>query len=129
MPNLQILVNGLVSGTGFAVVGMAFAFLLLTTRTLSISLGAVYVLAPYGVLTGLNLGVPAPIAVVGSVALAALAAIICEMLIHWPLETRGASAEAHLIGSLGAYLTLVQVGVLLWRREAALLAHPARRDA
>jgi branched-chain amino acid transport system permease protein len=121
LPNLQVLLNGLANGAGFALVGAAFAFLLLTTRTLSISLGAVYVLAPYGVLTGLRLGVPPSVAVTGAVALAALAAIVCEVVIHWPLECRSASAGAHLIGSLGAYLALVQVGVLLWGPDRLVL--------
>jgi len=121
LPNLQVLLNGLVSGAGFALVGAAFAFLLLTTRTLSVSLGALYVLAPYGVLTGLRLGAPLPVSVLGSVTTAALAAIICEVLIHWPLERRNASAEAHLIGSLGAYLAIVQIGVLLWGPDRLVL--------
>jgi branched-chain amino acid transport system permease protein len=111
---VQVVVNGLLNGAAFGLVGAAFAFLFLTTRILSISLGALYVLAPYQVLAALRLGASLPIAVACSVLITALLAAVCEIAIHWPLERKRASAEVHLFGSLGAYLALVHVGVLVW---------------
>lgn len=114
MAFVQVVVNGLLNGAAFGLVGAAFAFLFLTTRILSISLGALYVLAPYVVLGSLRMGTSLPTAIVCSMLITALLAAACEIAIHWPLERRRASAEVHLIGSLGAYLALVHFGVLVW---------------
>jgi branched-chain amino acid transport system permease protein len=116
---MQSLFNGFVEGMLFALVGVSFSLIYsITRRVLFIALGAIYTLAPY-VLTGTRgWGWPLPICVVVAVAIPALVSVICERFVHWPLERRQASSEVNFIASLGCFLVLGQLIVLLWGDSA-----------
>lgn len=117
----QILVNGLVQGLLLAVVAVAFSLVYATTRVFYIALGATYALAPYVLLGCLRLGLPWYVGV--GIAMVAAVALgwATEELIHWPLERRRAPAEVHFIASLGAFLVVGQVVVLIWGNDAQIL--------
>jgi branched-chain amino acid transport system permease protein len=117
----QILVNGLAQGLLLAVVALAFALVYATTRVFYLALGATYTLAPYIFLEGLRMGLPWFVGV-GCAILAAVAlGCAAEELIHWPLERRRAPAEVHFIASLGAFLVVGQIVVLVWGNDAQVL--------
>jgi branched-chain amino acid transport system permease protein len=117
----QVLVNGLVQGLLLAVVGLAFALVYATTRVFYLALGATYSLAPYVLLESFRMGLPwyvgAGCAMLAAVVLGGAA----EQLIHWPLERRQAPAEMHFIASLGAFLVIGQIVVLIWGNDAQVL--------
>lgn len=118
---LQSLVNGVIQGLLFAVVGVAFSLVSATTRVFYLALGAVYTLAPYVLLGALHAGLPWHIGVVSAALVAVALGVASEELIHWPLEYKRAPAEVHLISSLGAFLVIGQIVVLIWGNDAQVL--------
>lgn len=117
----QILVNGLVQGLLFALLGVAFSLVYSTSRVFYLALGSTFTLAPYLFVTFVHAGVPWWFAVILTALVAAGLGLGAERLIHWPLERSRAPGEIHLIASLGAFLIVSQVVVLLWGSDAQLL--------
>lgn len=117
----QALINGLAQGLIFAVVGVAFALVYVTTKTFYIALGAIYTLSPYLLLAAIQHGLPSPLGFIFVVLIAALISVLCEETIHWRLERKRAPTDVHLIASLGASLVLVQTVVLIWGSDAQVL--------
>ena len=117
----QTLLNGLIQGSLFAVVGVAFALVFATTRTFYIALGAIYTISPYVLLASLGIGAPWFLGVLLALSVAVCLSIICEETIHWLLERKRASGDVHLIASLGASLIIVQTGILVWGNDAQVL--------
>lgn len=118
---LQSLLNGIIQGLLFAVVGVAFSLVYVTTRVFHLALGATYALAPYVLLGALHIGAPWFLGVVCAALIAIALGLIGEELMHWPLERRRAPAEVHLIASLGAFLVIGQTVVLIWGNDAQAL--------
>lgn len=117
----QILVNGLIQGSLFGLIGLAFALVYATTRVFYLALGAIFTLAPYPLLFAMGHEVPWAIGALLSLAGSAAVGVACETLIHWPLERSRASVEAHFVGSLGAFLIIGQLIALLWGHELQVL--------
>ncbi len=117
----QTLLNGLIQGLLFAVVGVAFSLVYATTRVFYLALGATFTLAPYVLLACLNAGVPAALGILLAVLAAACLGLVSEEFIHWPLERRRAPNEIHFIASLGAFLVVGQFVVLVWGNDAQAL--------
>jgi branched-chain amino acid transport system permease protein len=118
---LQTLIDGLVQGILYALVGVAFSLVYSTTHAFHVALGAIYAFAPYLVLTSIRAGIGWTVGSVATVFLAAGMGILCEELLHWPLKNRDAPASVNLVASLGMFLVLVQVTVLIWGNETQVL--------
>lgn len=118
---LQSLVNGIIQGLLFAAVGVAFSLVSATTRVFHLALGAVYALAPYILLGALHAGLPGYIGIASALLVAVGLGVAIEELMHWPLELKRAPAEVHLISSLGAFLVIGQIVVLMWGNDAQFL--------
>lgn len=111
---LQCLLDGLLAGTGYAALGLAFLLVLEGTGVLGVGLGAVYVLAPYIAGDVLAIGAPAPLAWLCALLAGVLAAALQEELIHRPLSRKRASSGVQFIGSLGAFMVLGHVVAMIW---------------
>lgn len=118
---MQIFVNGILQGCLIGGVGVAFALVYRTARVFHVALGGIYALAPFVLLACMAAGLPVWIAVCAALAAATLIALLLEETIHWPFSLKRAPAEVHLIGSLGAYLVLVQIIALIWGNESRVL--------
>lgn len=118
---MQIFVNGILQGCLIGGVGVAFALVYRTARVFHVALGGIYALAPFVLLACMAAGLPVWIAVCAALAAATLIALLLEETIHWPFSLKRAPAEVHLIGSLGAYLVLVQIIALIWGNESHVL--------
>ena len=118
---IQILFNGLLQGLLLATLSVGFALVYSTTRVFYIALGGIYVLAPYVLLTAIQLGVPLIVGILSSMLICVLLSIVCEEAIHWPFERKRAPAAVQFIGSLGAFLVIVQVVAVLWGTDTQLL--------
>ncbi len=116
---MQILINGLLQGFLFGALGLAFALVYRTTKVFHVALGGIGALAPYVALSAM--GVSAPLAIVLAILVAVVIGLLVEESIHWPFARRRAPAEIHLIGSLGAYLVIVQCIALIWGNETRVL--------
>ena len=111
---MQVLLNGLISGFGIALLAVAFQAVYLPTRVFFVALAGVYTAAPFVCLfimeqTG-SWWVAVPVSIVVSIALCLLA----ELAVHAGLEKRNALSGNHLIASLGAYIVIIQTIAMIW---------------
>lgn len=118
---MQIVLNGVIQGLLFAIMGVAFSLVYSTTRTFHIALGGIYALAPYILLASIVGGLGWSAGIVLATAVACVIGLLCEELLHWPLLRKAAPAEVQLIASLGALLIVVQLIVLLWGSDAQVI--------
>jgi len=118
---MQILINGIIQGLLFALMGTAFSLVYSTTRTFHIALGALYALAPYILLACLNSGWGIIISILVSLCVTGCIGVLCEEVVHWPFSRKSAPLEIHLIGSLGMFLVIIQVIALIWGNDIQVL--------
>lgn len=118
---MQVLLNGLVSGSAIALLALAFQAVYLPTRVFFLGLAGIYAITPFMAYEVLKSGGTWWVAGPGAVATGVLLCLVCEWLIHAPLERQKAGSGAHLIASLGATIVIVQVIAMLWGNDAKTL--------
>jgi branched-chain amino acid transport system permease protein len=118
---MQILLNGLISGSAIALLAVAFQMVYLPTRVFFIGLAGIYSLSPFLVFAAAKAGLPHAVGIILAVVASVLVAVACEWLSHARLARKGASDGAHLIASLGIYIVLVQVIAILWGNDTKTL--------
>lgn len=118
---MQILLNGFLQGVLFGAIGVAFALVYRTTKVFYLALGGIVALAPYLVLASIGVGLPAWVAVIFAVMVAACIGVLIDESIHCPLARKRSPSEVHMIASLGAYLVIVQCIALIWGNETQVL--------
>ena len=118
---MQVLLNGLISGLAIAILAFAFAIVYLPTRVFHIALGGIYVAVPFIALSSLSAGIPWPLAILAALMVGTGLSIGCELLNHNRLARMNAPAVSHLLSSLGIYIAIVEVIILVWGNEARVL--------
>jgi branched-chain amino acid transport system permease protein len=119
---LQLLANGLVSGSLYALVAVGFGLILGTTRTFHFAHGVVYTAGAYvAFLASATLGLPLAAAAVAGIVGAAALGLAIEAVVYQPLRVRGASPLAILIASLGTLILLENVIAMAFSTDAKLL--------
>ncbi len=118
---LQFLLNGLVMGAIYAMVGLGFALVYNTTHIFHIVYGVIYTAAAYlfyfflqcdlGVLLSMALGLAG----------ASLLGYLIEKTIYRPLHKKGFPLVVFIISSIGAMIVLINVIVLIWGNETKIL--------
>ena len=110
---MQILLNGIISGLGIALLAVGFQLAYLPTHVFFIAIAGLYTLCPYLYLSiATYLGSTA--AIVASLALIAAVSVLLQRFNHAPLSHRKASAGVHLVASLGSYIVLSQTAAIIW---------------
>ncbi len=118
---MQILINGLLQGVLLGALGVAFSLVYRTTKVFHIALGGIYAAAPFVLLTAMQSGAPLILSALFVILAAAGLGVLIEETVHWPFERKRSPAAVHLIGSLGAYLVLVQIVAVVWGNETRVL--------
>lgn len=118
----QLTVNGLVSGSLFALLAISFGVILGTTRTFHFAHGIVYTTAAYaayGFAEGLSLPLwlAAPLAVIA----AALLGVGIEALVYQPLRRLYASPLTVLIASLGVLIIVENAIAIFFSTDAKII--------
>lgn len=118
---LQFLLNGLVMGAIYAMVGLGFALVYNTTHIFHIVYGVIYTAAAYlfyfflqchlGVLPSMALGLAG----------ASLLGYLIEKTIYRPLHKKGFPLVLFIISSIGAMIVLINVIALIWGNETKIL--------
>lgn len=119
----QVIVNGLVAGCLFALLGLGFGLIYNTTQILHFAHGIVYTASAYVLflLYGrLDLGL-VPSLAVASIAAGALGLGIFEG-IYRPLRARGASGLILMIGSTAVFLLLENLVALVFGNDSQVVA-------
>ena len=120
---LQLLINGIATGSVYAIVAVGFALIYNTFRIFHVAHGAIYTLGAYSGFVFLNLlgWWPAP-AVLATLAVTAAAGIGAELWVYYPLDRRNASPLVTLLSSLGLYIVIAHTIALLFGNTSRLLS-------
>jgi branched-chain amino acid transport system permease protein len=104
---VQLFANGLVNGSHYALLGLAFALIFGTTRITHFAFGPVYALSAYGCwLSAEKFAAPLPLAIVAGIATGALAGTLAYLVVYRPFERKGSPPLVILIASLGLFIVL-----------------------
>jgi branched-chain amino acid transport system permease protein len=104
---VQLFANGLVNGSHYALLGLAFALIFGTTRITHFAFGPVYALSAYGCwFAAAQFSAPLPLAIVAGIATGALAGVLAYLVVYRPFERKGSPPLVILIASLGLFIVL-----------------------
>jgi branched-chain amino acid transport system permease protein len=106
---LQLLINGLVTGTGLGMVAVSFALVYSTLRIFHVAHAGVWTLSGYVAYSVTRAGLPLAAGLAGGILAAAAAGALIQWLIYAPLARRGASNLVVLIASLGLLAVIQNV--------------------
>jgi branched-chain amino acid transport system permease protein len=112
---LQQLVNGLMLGASYALIGVAFALILGIFDMLNIAIGEVFMLGAFFGLTLVSLGFPFLPALLVAMVLSGLVNLIIERFAFRPL--RGTPPVIPLLSSIGFSMLLQDTAVNIWGSE------------
>jgi branched-chain amino acid transport system permease protein len=119
----QLTVNGLVSGSLFALLAISFGVILATTKTFHFAHGVVYTSAAFAAYAAREgLGLPLWAATLAGVVTAALLGVSIEVVIYQPLRRLSASPLTVLIASLGVLIIVENVMAILFSTDAKVIS-------
>lgn len=112
---LQLLVNGLINGSHYALLGVGFGLIFATTKIVHFAYGPIFTVSAYLTWTAaVPLGLPIAVAVLIGMAAAVLCGVASYVLLYRPFERRGAPHLTPLIASLGLFIVLENLVGILW---------------
>jgi branched-chain amino acid transport system permease protein len=123
----QLIVNGLVNGSHYALLGLAFALIFGTTRITHFAFGPVYALSAYGCwFAAAKLAAPLWLAAVAGIATGAVAGALTYFVVYRPFERKGSPPLVILIASLGLFILLENaIGVVFGTDTKVVPAPPS----
>lgn len=98
---LQLLINGLITGSALGIVAISFSLVFSTAKIFHVAHAGVYTMAGYLAWSLLRYGVPSPLALVLVVAICAGAGALIEWQLYDRLKQRRATDLVILIASIG----------------------------
>ena len=118
----QLLVNGLVAGSGWALVALGFALIFTVCRTFHLAHGAVYVAAGYlFYLFKVVLAWDAPLSFAMALLFTTLLGMAIELLVYRPMRRVNASPMIMLIASVGTLIFITNLVALIWTSQVKSL--------
>jgi len=119
---LQLLANGIIMGSIYALVALGFALVYNTTRIFHIAYAVLYMFAPYMILTFYkNLGFPFYISFPIAILLTILLSVLMEITIYRPLSKKKSSSSVILISSLGIMIVVINIIAMFYGNETKIL--------
>ncbi len=112
---LQQLVNGLMLGSSYALIGVAFSLILGVFDMLNIAIGEVFMLGAFFGLVLVRAGLPFVPALLGAMGLSGLISLVIERFAFRPL--RGTSPVIPLLSSIGFSMILQDTATNIWGSE------------
>jgi len=107
---LQLLINGIISGSIIALLALGFALVYNTTRIFHIAYAILFTFAPYFFITfhghyALNVGISVLLALLCTI----LLSVIIEILVYRPLQRKKSSPNQLLISSIGVMIIIINL--------------------
>lgn len=119
---LQLLTNGIVMGSIYALVSLGFALVYNTTRIFHIAYAVLYMFAPYMILTFYkNLGIPFYLAFPIAILLTIFLSVLMELLIYRPLSRKKSSSTVVIISSIGIMIVVINLIAMFYGNETKIL--------
>jgi branched-chain amino acid transport system permease protein len=104
---LQLLVNGLINGSHYALLGIGFGFIFAPTKITHFAYGPIYAIAAYAAwAAAVPLALPLALAIPIGIAVCALAGVASYLFLYRSFERRGSAPLVILIASLGLFIVL-----------------------
>lgn len=122
---LQLLVNGLVNGSHYALLGLSFGLIFGTTRITHFAYGPVYALSAYACWWAIaKLGLPLIAGFAAGIAVGAAAGVLSYALLYRPFERAGSSPLVVLIASLGLFIVLENAIGIVFGTDTKVVPSP-----
>jgi branched-chain amino acid transport system permease protein len=120
---LQFLVNGIITGCGYALVALGFAMIYFTTKIFHFAHGSIYTLSAYLFFTFYNTMKLSPfVAILLSLTIVAIIGILVDELIYVPLVKKKSSSSIQMLSSLGLYIVIVNFIAMIYGNETKILS-------
>ena len=122
---LQLLINGIIAGSLYALLGISFTAIFAPTKIFHFMHASVYVFAGYFLYQfAMGWGWPLPVSILGALLLAGIMGVLAERVIYSPLRRMGAGAMEMLLSSFGGYIVLQNVILLIWKSDPRTVKIP-----
>jgi branched-chain amino acid transport system permease protein len=124
---VQLALNGIVTGSLYAVLAISFAVVYAPTKTFHFAHGSVYVFGGY-VLYQLAMAWAWPLVVAIPVAVvaAALLGVLVDRIVYTPLRKSGAGVMGILLSAFATFIVLQNVILLVWKSDPRTVQVPER---
>jgi branched-chain amino acid transport system permease protein len=107
---LQLLFNGLIVGSNYALLGISWGIIFNVTGTFHFAHAIVYTIGAYGAIFCTDtLGLPFPVSMAGGILFATVAGVLIEMSIYTPMRRIQATPMTILIASLGILIVVENI--------------------
>jgi len=122
---LQLLINGVIAGSLYALLGISFTAIFAPTRIFHFMHASVYVFAGYFLYQfAMGWGWPVPVSILVAVLLAGIMGVLAEWVIYAPLRRMGAGSMEMLLSSFGGYVILQNLILLIWKSDPRTVKIP-----
>jgi len=119
---LQLLVNGIIRGSVYAMIALGFALAYRGARVFHIAYGAIYTAGAYALYGFYDiLHFPFIVSVIFALLIVSILGYFCEIGIYAPLSRKKASSSIIIIASLGLYIIIVNTIALLFGNETKIV--------
>jgi branched-chain amino acid transport system permease protein len=123
---LQLVVNGVINGSHYALLGVGFGLIFATTKITHFAYGPLFTLAAYACWwAAARLGLPLVAAAAFGILAGAAAGGLTYRLIYRPFERRGSSNLVVLIASLGLFILLENLIGIVFGTDTKVIDVPA----
>lgn len=119
---MQILLNGLIVGSAYALVGMGFSMMYSTVRYFDLAYGIVAVYAAYLTWTFVGMGWPFAAALLFGALLATLLGVLNYLLLYRFMVKRKSSPLVILVASFGVMIVYQNIAALIWNNTTKALS-------
>lgn len=118
----QFIVNGLISGLMYSLLGIGFALVYNTTKVFHIAAAALYVIASYLFWCAFEIfHFPLFLSAVVAIIFTSVVSLLCELLVYRPLHKKKAGDNVCMIASIGLMTILVNVIALIFGNETKVI--------
>lgn len=122
---LQLGLNGIVTGSLYAVLAISFAMIYTPTKTFHFAHGNVYVFAAYFLYQfAMVWAWPMWVAIPAALAGAAVMGVLVDRVVYTPLRRSGAGVMQILLSAFGTYIVLQNVLLLIWKSDPRTVKLP-----
>ncbi len=119
---IQLLVNGIVMGSIYALVALGFALVYNTTKIFHIAYAAIYMFAAYMFYLFFNLlHFQMLLSFLAATILTIILSLAIEKFIYRPLENRGSSLNVVMISSIGVMIIVVNTIAMFFGNETKII--------
>jgi branched-subunit amino acid ABC-type transport system permease component len=119
----QLVVNGIVAGSVYALIALGFAMIFTASRVFHFAHGGVYTLAAFAGYTALvtfKLGLFAGFS--AAIVVAAVTGVLINILLYEPMKAGGVSPLVAMISSFGVLIIITHMTAMIWGSNPVVLS-------